>query len=268
MSIVLACAWKPRGELARFQALQPRLADLYTRIIVSVPPDCPSTLVDDLLTMPNITVIQPTDWAAGRHAAIFAAADGGAPYVHYTDFERLIRWLETAPHEIPAVLHALQQTDCLIIGRSPAALATHAHALQHTEHITNRIFSHLLGQAVDLGGGSRGFSHRAVAFLQRHSPPERAIGTDAAWPILLHRAGFGLRTFMVNGLTWEVPDHYKRHAVGMDEQRTFADQYDQDASRWELRVQTASEILEAGLDALNQPLPEELFLNPRSEASS
>lgn len=259
MSIALACAWKPRGELARFQTLQPRIADLYARIIVSVPPDCPAALVDDLLMIPTITVIQPADWAAGRHAAIFAAADGGASYIHYTDFERLIRWIETAPHEIPAVLHALQQTDCLIIGRSPAALATHARALQQTEHITNRIFSHLLGQAVDLGGGSRGFSHRAVAFLQRHSPPERAIGTDAAWPILLHRAGFAIRTTAVDGLTWEVPDHYKPIAVGRDEQQAFAMQYDKDASRWELRVQTAAEILEAGLDALNQPLLEKLL---------
>src|SRR5688500_1502303 len=129
MSIVLACAWKPRGELARFHALQPKLANLYAQIIISIPPDCPVALTDDLRMIPNGTVIQPLDWAAGRHAAIVAAAAAGTPHVHYTDFERLMRWLETAPDEIPAVLHALQQTDCLIIGRSPAALATHARAL-------------------------------------------------------------------------------------------------------------------------------------------
>lgn len=268
MSIALACAWKPRGELARFRAHQPLLTHLCARLIIALPPDCPSSLTAELLTLPTITVIQPPDWAAGRHAAIFAAADAGAQYVHYVDFERLLRWLETAPDELPTVLSAFEQTDCLIIGRSPAALATHARALQQTERITNRIFSHLLGQSVDLGGGSRGFSARAVAFLKRHSRPERAIGTDGAWPILLQRGGYALPTITVNGLTWEVPDHYKHRAVATEEHQQFAERYDQDASRWELRVQTAWEILEAGLEALRQPLGEELHSSEAGVAGS
>jgi hypothetical protein len=254
MPVALACAWKPRGEPSRFRALQPLIAQHYIGITVSVPPDCPTSLKTELSLVSGTTVVQPTDWAAGRHAAVFAATGDDATHVHYVDFERLLRWFALMPDEIPSVLAALQQTDCLIIGRTDAALATHAQALQQTERLTNSVFSHILGQSVDLGGGSRGFSRRAVEFLKRHSSPEQAIGTDASWPVLLHRASFDLRTITVDGLTWEVPDHYKSQATSVDEQRTFAERYDQDASRWALRVQTAQEILDAGLYALKQPL--------------
>ncbi|MBA3944557.1 MAG: hypothetical protein H0X37_08355 [Herpetosiphonaceae bacterium] len=253
-NVALACAWKVRGELVRFQQAYPQLAQLYSRIVVVMPPDSDPEIVQTLQEFPLVAVVLAHNWAWGRHTAIQQAGTTGADYVHYVDFERMLRWFETAAHEVPLIVTQLQQTDCLIIGRTRQAFDTHAQALQQTETIINTIFSHLLGQSVDLGGGSRGFSLRAVQFLMRNSPPGNAIGTDAEWPMLLHRAGFNVQFIAADGLAWEVPDHYKSYAVDGAAQRAAAYAYDADASRWALRVQTALEIVEAGLDAATRPL--------------
>lgn len=207
-----------------------------------------------LQAFPLVSAIVTPDWASGRHAAIQHASMETVDHVHYIDFDRMLRWFETTSHEIPTILAELQQTDCLIIGRTPRAFATHAQALQQTETIINTIFSFMLGQPVDLGGGSRGFSQRAVQFLMRHSPPGNAIGTDAEWPILLHRAGFNINYVAVDGLAWEIPDQYQPRAVDAVAQQTAAEAYDADATRWALRVQTALEIVQAGLDASTRSL--------------
>ncbi len=82
---------------------------------------------------------------------------------------------------------AIPGSDCLILGRSPAALATHPQALQQTEAIINAVAAHLLGFPVDLGGGNRGLS-RAAARLVLASGDPAHVG-DAEWPLLAQQAG-------------------------------------------------------------------------------
>lgn len=256
MSVALACAWKPRGELSRFIDCYPYLVNLYSEIFISLPLDSPSEYYVGLNKLAKTTIVKTSNWSAGRHAAVFAAVEGNNSYVHYVDFDRLLRWVETHPEEIPRVLDKVKQIDCLIIGRSGKALMTHAQALQQTEGIINLVFSHFLGQSIDLGGGSRGFSKKAVDFLKKHSLPDNAIGTDASWPILLYRGGFDIQNINVDGLTWEVPEHYEVHSIQNEDHITFTKNYDQDVNHWRLRVQIAFQILKAGLDALDQPLGE------------
>ncbi|NTU64200.1 MAG: hypothetical protein HGB05_12570 [Chloroflexi bacterium] len=173
---------------------------------------------DALQEYARVIVVQPQDIATGRHLAIYTAAQQAGDFVHYIDFDRMLRWLETQPEEVSDIHKVIPQYACLIIGRSPEALATHAQALQQTEAITNAVVSFLLGQAVDTGGGSRSFSRQAVHFLQQHSVVGNAIATDAEWPILLQRGGYTVGYCAVHGLTWEVPDHYKPHAVDPESQ--------------------------------------------------
>lgn len=253
MSVTLACTWRPRGQLARFHRLYPMIAALYSDIVIALLSD-EQAILTALQGYPNVTVIQPAEMAWGRHLAIFTAAEKRRNAIHYIDFDRMLRWLETRPEEVQDIIDLIPQYDCLIIGRAPEAFATHARALQQTETIVNAIVSFLLGQTVDTGGGSRGFSHQAALFLQQQSTLGNALGTDAEWPILLQRGGFSVGYSAAHGLTWEVPDHYQQHAVDPESQQAAADEYDRDASRWEMRVKTAQGIIDAALKAAQKTL--------------
>lgn len=253
MGITLCCTWKPRGEISRFHQILPILNAHYSDIIISLlTPD--QTIIKTLQSYRNVTAFQLHDMSHGRHAAIFAALDRPNEYAHYVDFDRLLRWIETYPEEIPVVINAIQHYEFLIIGRTAEAFATHAQALQQTEIIVNAVASHFLNQEVDTGGGSRGFHRSAIEFLKDHSTPGNAIGTDAEWPILLHRGGYRIGFTRVNGLTWEIPDRYKSHAVDSATQQEAAHSYDKDASRWRLRVSTAQEIIDSAIRAASQQI--------------
>lgn len=257
MTIALACAWRPRGELARFQRAHAQLLSLYAHVVITVPPEPDPMIVEALHELPQVTLAVTPDWSYGRHLAIQQAADC-ASFVHYADLDRMLRWVETDFIGLQGVLARIQDADCLIIGRTAAAMATHAHALQDSEAIINAVFSHILGQPVDLGGGTRGFSREAVQFLLRHSAPGKAIGTDSSWPILLQRAGFKVKAITVDGLNWEVPDRFRTHAVDVQTLLAAAEVYDSDAAHWKRRVQIAREVIEEGLAALDQPLASEI----------
>lgn len=249
MSVVLACAWRPRGEIPRVQKALPELKQIYERIIVSLPPATDPEDVRTLEKQFGLLVVVSPDWSQGRHAAVEKLLETAASHVHYADMDRALRWIETQPNELRRIAEVVQTTDCLIIGRTEKAFQTHPQAFRQTESIVNLVFSSLLGQPVDLGGGSRGFSRQAVQFLIDNSPAGHAIGTDAEWPVLLHRAGFSVDYLAVDGLDWEAPDHYRPQAASAAIQQRVADEYDKDASRWALRVGQALEIVRAGLDA-------------------
>ena len=112
----------------------------------------------------HVYSVVPADISAGRHLAVYTAAQQAGDFVHYIDFDRMLRWLETQPEEVSDIHKVIPQYACLIIGRSPEALATHAQALQQTEAITNAVVSFLLGQSVDTGGGSRALVGKPCTF--------------------------------------------------------------------------------------------------------
>jgi hypothetical protein len=249
MSVILASTWQPRGELPRLRQQLPRLQAAYSGIALALPPDVDADtalLLQDLLgSAPTI----PTDWSHGRHAALQKALDSPGSHVHYADMDRLLHWVEAWPAEWESTLAAIPEHDCLIIGRSKRAWATHPRALQETERSINDIFSHLLGQPVDLGAGARGFSRPAALCLLANSPPGRALGTDAEWPVLLQRAGFAVDSLAVDGLEWESPDRQAGGPADEEPRRQAAAAYDQDVSHWLRRAALALEIIQAGLDA-------------------
>jgi hypothetical protein len=169
--------------------------------------------------------------------------------------DRLLRWVETCADEWRQTVATLPQHDCLIIGRTAQAFATHPQALQQTEQIINMVFSHYFGQIVDLGGGSRGYSRRCVEYLLAHSTP--GPWDDAQWPMLLQQAGFPLSYLAVDGLDWESADRHRPQAADGDLQRTLADAYDADPTQWARRVGIALEIIQAGLAATPPPFTHE-----------
>ena len=250
-SIALASAWYPRGELSRFLRLLPILDELYVFMAISLPPEAEQSLVAELEEISeNISVVPTLDWSWGRYVALQWALESSTSHVHYVDFDRLLRWVETRPDEWRQTMDVLVQNDCLIMGRTESAYQTHPQALLRTEAISNMVTSYLLGKEMDFSAGSKGFYHLAAEYLISNCTPGHALGTDAAWPLALHRAGFEIEYIEVNGLDWEIPDQHQSQAADLKRQQRQAREYDDDPAHWAQRVEVALEIVQEGLTTI------------------
>ena len=254
MTIALAATYNPRGEIPRLQKLYSHIQGVYSNIVISLPPTAAPDEIALIKALPGVRVIVNDDWSRGRFVALQAAFDTGADYIHYADLDRLIRWIETRSDEWQQTLKRLQQSDCLVIGRTEAAWATHPQVMIQVEKMINSTFSYLLGQDLDFGAGSKSFSHTAAGFILANSQPQNALGTDVEWPILLHRAGFKVDGVLVDGLDWEIPDQYQDRAADLARQQQIAVEYDAELKHWTQRVNETVNVFNAGLDALQRDL--------------
>jgi hypothetical protein len=207
-----------------------------------------------LESLPEVQVMKHYDWVVGRKHSQEMALEFDCDFVHYVDCDRLLRWFELRPDELRRTIDRLQTVDCLVIGRTEVAFATHPRCLRDTERITNDVFSHFLDQPLDLCAGSKAFSRDAAEFITRNSQPTYGWCTDAEWIVLLHRAGYSIDSLLVDGLDWETADRYLPHAADAETQRRAAEAYDTDPRNWEGRVRVAQESIQAGLAALERPL--------------
>lgn len=257
MTVILACAWQPRGELPRLQRYWSRLQDLYAGVAVAIRRDADAEGITWLRN--RGAVVAEYDAWSGRHAVLQAALTRPGDYVQYCDMDRMIRWVETQPQELAAIVQRVQTVDCLIVGRTPSAYATHPAALIETEKLPNAFFSHWFGYAgpglMDLCAGSKGFSRSAAQFVLAHSTDTDALRMDAEWPVLLRRAGFTWDYTEADGLDWESADQHHDRAADRERQQAYAAAYDARLDSWKLRVQVAQKIMDTGLAAIDLPLP-------------
>lgn len=254
MSVTLAATYDPRGEMNRLRRYYPQLQVIYSDILISLPAYASMEDIKAVQSLPEADVFVNEDWTHGRYQVLKRSLNKSASHVHYADMDRLLRWVELRCAEWQATVEMVGQADCLVIGRTEQAWETHPQALRQTEHIPNTLFSDLLGQAVDLSSGSKGFSRDVIELLVNNTQVGRSLGTDAEWVVLPHRAGYQLTTTLVDGLDWETADRYRETAADTSTQRQFAAEYDADPTNWALRVQVAQEIVEMGLLALKRPL--------------
>jgi hypothetical protein len=178
---------------------------VYSKIVIITPPMDNLTTreaaqVEAINRITGLLIGQPENWSGGRYTALEVALQSNASHTQYADLDRLLRWIETRPDEWRQTLAKVMTCDCLIIGRTPSAYQTHPSALIQTEAISNQVVSSFLGRWMDVSAGSKGFSRRAAEYLITHTIPDHALGTDAEWPILLHRAGFQIDYVEVDGL--------------------------------------------------------------------
>jgi len=260
--IALTMTWQPRGELPRLERFMALLREVYQHMLVVLPPTVEASLEEALNGLGIITVIT-SEWSGGGYLALHVALETGAERIHYADLDRLVRWVETREEEWRQSVDMLNQADCVCFGRTPMAYATHPRALIETEATSNRVISHLLGRVMDVSAGSKGFSRKAAVFLDAHTQPGASMGMDAAWLVLLNRAGYQIRYVEVDGLDWESADAYRMEAADAEEQRIATAAYDADASHWEWRAKVTDEVVKTGLWAASLPL-EEKWLNPRA----
>ena len=268
MGVYLAATWDPRGELRRLSRLQSSLSELYCGMVAVIPPGAAMEVLEGLEALgfqmetpdgapaagARWRAVSAPEWSWGRFLALRKALSGGAAGIQYADLDRLLRWAETRPQELAGAVENIEGRDCLIFGRTAAAYRTHPRSLARTEAISNRVVSHLLGRSMDVSAGSKAFSRRAAEFITANSQPGRALGTDAEWPLLLHRGGFRIDYQEVEGLDWESADRYQETAAGNDDQRRAAEAVDRDPASWARRVEVALEIVESGMDALERAL--------------
>ncbi|MBZ0297790.1 MAG: hypothetical protein K8L99_34865 [Anaerolineae bacterium] len=254
MSVILAATYDPRGEINRLKRFYPQMQAAYSDILISLPPYASLEDIKAVQSLPGADAFVNEDWTHGRYQVLKRSLQKTGSHVHYADMDRLLRWIELRCEEWQQTVEAIGQADCLVIGRTKQAWETHPQSLRQTEHIPNTLFSDLLGQAVDLSSGSKGFSRAVVELLVRNTQVGRSLGTDAEWVILPQRAGYKLETLLVDGLDWETADRHRDQAADPATQRRLAAEYDMDPTNWALRVQVAQEIVEMGLLALKRPL--------------
>jgi hypothetical protein len=255
MSVVLATAWYPRGELARFKRLYERFASIYDGMTVALH-DRNHREEIDALDERNVAYVLYEDFS-GRHATVKAALEQtSATHIHYLDMDRALRWIETRPEELVQTVQTIRSTDSLIIGRTEQAYATHPRCLYETEMLFNAVFSQWYGRNMDFGAGSTGLSRRAAEFLMEHSSSADALDMDGEWRVLLKRAGFRWDYAAVDGLDWETADQFLDAAADADVQRRVAEDYDVKPENWALRVHVAQGIMTAGLAAMERDMSE------------
>jgi hypothetical protein len=254
MTIALAAAWNPRGELNRFLKLLPVLQDAFTGIAISLPPETEDSLVQQVMGLDSVVAVVTTEWSWGRYLALERALQFPGMHIQYADFDRLLRWIETRHDEWLQILHVIQEHDCLIIGRTPDSYQTHPQALVQTEAISNQVISYLLGQSLDVSAGSKGFSRQAAEFIVANCEPGHALGTDAEWPLTLMKGGYQVNTVIVDGLDWESADRYRSEAADSQSQKEAAETYDADPKNWARRAAVVQEIVRLSIETMDREI--------------
>ena len=254
--MILTATWNPRGEAQRLIRLLPRLQQVYAQIVVVIPPEAviggeASRQALLLQHYPGLDIQQCPEWAAGRYVALQRAVELSADAIHYADLDRLLRWVETHEDEWRAIACRIPGVDCLVIGRTPRAYATHPQAIVATEAISNQVVSRFLGSPMDVSAGSKGFRRQAADCILANTRPQRALGTDAEWPLVLLKAGFRVEYTEADGLDWESADQYQEVAAAASDQRRAAEAYDADPKHWDYRVKVAMEIVDAAFKVMN-----------------
>lgn len=240
MNCILAIAWRLDADsVNRFENLYPRIIELYQGVSVVLPPTSDNQLLNRIRQLPSLKLIigkQPSE--NRRYLTIQQALKfDTVTHIHYCDGDHVLSRMENHLEDWKQILGRIGDTDCLIVGRTTSVFEKYPRALRETEQIINQVCSYLLGQSVDLGSGSRGFSRRAVEYLMNHASPDtHGIATDAEWPILLHRAGFRIEAVESSGAIYEITnaDHLARL---------------ESVEQWSKRVHLAQIIIQAGIDA-------------------
>jgi hypothetical protein len=243
MSVALASTWNPRGELPRLKRMVGALAELYSARVVVVSPG------SDIAPISGIQFIDSVDWYGGRHYAVQHTLEAQPDHIHYCDLDRLLHWLECWPDELRQALKRIQEVGCLVMGRTKQAWSTHPRCMFETEHIFNMTFSHLLKTEGewDFGAGSMGLRRRSADYVIRHGSPEWGWAIDAAWPLMLYRAGHHVDFFAADGLEWETPDQYRDTAADAETRAALAAEHDHSPEVWRHRAHVAHEITRVGL---------------------
>lgn len=166
----------------------------------------------------------------------------------FCEFDRLLTWVERHPQELATITRTIPARDCTVLGRTPAAFATHPRAQRETEALVNDVFTLVSGWRWDITAAARGLSRRAAAAIVVGCPGDLGYGTDAAWPLLLQATGdFDLGYVACDGLTFESTDRFAEQVATAGGAEAWKALLDADPRQWAYRVDGARQQVTAML---------------------
>lgn len=226
-------------NVERLASITPIVEELYCGLSIVSPPTSLMHLAHIVKAMrvSNRLHIGTEAQENRRYLCVKQALDfENATHIHYCDGDHVLFRIESGYSDWRRILEAMKSVDCLIIGRTQSVMESYPTPLRETEKIINMVGSYFLGQPVDLGTGSRGFSRRATEYLVSNAKFETpAIATDAEWPILLHVAGYSIKAYQSEGAIYEIlSDEHRRRLESIEQ--------------WKLRVHLAQQIIQATIE--------------------
>jgi hypothetical protein len=256
MTIILAATHhdaEGRQE-AQIRRVLPVLQQHYAGMLVLLTPQTVPTTAELLDAAQVGVACGADDWPVGHlhlglwRRKLLAAALQQFPgaLIHFCDFDRVLHWAEFYPDELTATLRDLPQADFTVLGRTPAAFASHPRAQRETEALINEVFARVSGWRWDVAAASRGLSAAAAAFLVAHAYDD-SIGNDCSWPLLLRQqTSLRLAYRAVDGLAFETLDRFAAEVAALGGAQAWCDQFDADPRQWLYRLELArAEMLAA-----------------------
>ncbi|MHA1765463.1 MAG: hypothetical protein ACTSVK_04310, partial [Promethearchaeota archaeon] len=130
--------------------------------------------------------------------------------VFYSDFDRLLHWVENFSEELAHIIEENLDYDYLHLGRSQTAFKTHPSTQTRTEYIANQFASKILGFSTIKDIIS--VCWIAKPFLIKKVIENKSItnqGFYITWPIIMWLNAKIKEYIEVEGQEWETPDKYK-----------------------------------------------------------
>ncbi|MHA1728097.1 MAG: hypothetical protein ACTSWY_05135 [Promethearchaeota archaeon] len=161
----------------------------------------------------------------------------------YSDFDRLIHWMNTYPLELTKVLDANLDVEYLHLGRTARAFKTHPKTQIETEITVNEFGSKILGfpRTRDIISVCWIISKKLAENVLKIENLT-ATGFYGLWPVLFWKWATSKRYIEVEGNEWETPDRFSSEikSIGFNEwMKNF-----QSHEEWEKRVRLMRECLE------------------------
>ena len=232
----------PRGAFAPgVEASAEVLARVFSSVVVNATAETSPATIDALCrARPDVVLARHSAGSVGigtaRLDAVRLACASGAAHVVHSDLDHVMRWAGVAPAELVDVLGRPPAVDCLVVGRSEAAMAAEPARLRATEGVVNHVFALTAGldDEWDLMMALRVLSARTAAMLVE-TCTEDSIANDVVWPLLAARHGHTLGYAAVDGLGFRARDDFGAPA----------DERDGEPLEWIARLATASRHAQA-----------------------
>ncbi len=172
-------------------------------------------------------------------------SESGREKIFYSDFDRLIHWINTYPKELSEVLKTYNDFDYVHIGRTKKAFQTHPESQQYTEIIVNEIGSRILGfiQTRDIISVCWTITKDLVKRLLNSIDFSKATpaGFYCTWPIYFWKWSLSKKYIEVDGHTWETPDRFHKEIEEIG-YKQWLENF-QNPTEWKKRVQMLRDCL-------------------------
>lgn len=219
------------------------LATYYSSICVSASDKVSAEFIEFLREKGAIVRQSVRSIGEGRRESISMALEQESDTIQYCDFDRVLHWIRTFPHELPVIAATIANSDFLILGRTERAFASHPPVQQVTEDITNKAFSLAFGKLVDVTAGSNAMNRKTAEIIVKESR-SNINDTDTEWPIMIAEKGMRVSYLSLEGLEFETPDYYQDEIEEAGSRETWIEQTYEKPKMWQYRTEMTQKSVE------------------------